>query len=212
MTKEIIKTTCPRDCYDSCGLAVIKRDGEVRKVLGDPDHPVSRGALCGKCAVAYNGAWRDPEARLGQPMKRVGAKGEGRFEAIDWETALDEIAERLNGIRADGDAASILTTHYTGTCSMLANAFPMRFFHRIGATEVEPDSICNLAGHVALGYVLGISAKGFDPRTARDTGCLLVRVVRRAHHRPTGHMPKSQLIPVAGQLVELLRMHKPADR
>ncbi len=50
--REIIKTTCPRDCYDSCGIAVVRRDGQVTRVLGDPDHPVSRGALCGKCAIA----------------------------------------------------------------------------------------------------------------------------------------------------------------
>src|SRR5215468_4463405 len=46
--KTIIKTTCPRDCYDSCGIAVVKRRGVITKVLGDPDHAVARGALCGK--------------------------------------------------------------------------------------------------------------------------------------------------------------------
>ena len=44
-TREIIRTTCPRDCYDSCGIAVVKHGGNA-KVLGDPDHAVSRGALC----------------------------------------------------------------------------------------------------------------------------------------------------------------------
>src|SRR6478752_6158030 len=55
----LIRTSCPRDCYDACGIVVVKRRGETR-VLGDPEHPVSRGVLCGKCAIAYNGAWRDP--------------------------------------------------------------------------------------------------------------------------------------------------------
>ena len=41
--KEHIRTTCPRDCYDACGIVVIKRGGEITKVLGDPEHPVSRG-------------------------------------------------------------------------------------------------------------------------------------------------------------------------
>ena len=48
--KTILRTTCPRDCYDACGIAVIKRGERIVKVLGDPEHPVSRGALCGKCA------------------------------------------------------------------------------------------------------------------------------------------------------------------
>lgn len=72
--KTIIKTTCPRDCYDACGIAVVKSaDGRI-KVLGDPDHAVSRGALCGKCAIAYNGAYLDPKARLTQPLLRSGPK------------------------------------------------------------------------------------------------------------------------------------------
>ena len=40
--KEVLKTTCPRDCYDACGIVAIKRDGAITRVLGDPDHPVSR--------------------------------------------------------------------------------------------------------------------------------------------------------------------------
>ena len=83
--REIIKTTCPRDCYDSCGIAVVRRDGQVTRVLGDPDHPVSRGALCGKCAIAYNGAWRDANVRLTRPLKRIGKKGEGQFAPTTWE-------------------------------------------------------------------------------------------------------------------------------
>lgn len=172
--KEVLRTTCPRDCYDSCGIAVIKRGGEVRKVLGDPEHPVSRGALCGKCALAYNGAWRDPETRLLHPLRRVGAKGEGRFERVSWETALAEIAQRLQAILAEHPAESVIHTHYTGTCSAIAGGFPCRFFNRLGATEVDPDTVCNKAGHQALDYTLGTSATGFDPRTARDADCLVI--------------------------------------
>ena len=91
--KTIIRTTCPRDCYDACGIAVVKRADGLVKVLGDPAHAVSRGALCGKCAIAYNGAWLDPKARVTRPMKRVGPKGEGRFEAIGWDQATGEIAD-----------------------------------------------------------------------------------------------------------------------
>lgn len=172
-TRDII-TTCPRDCYDSCGVRVVVRDGAIDRVTGDPDHPANRGSLCGKCTLAYNGAWRDPDARLLQPMRRTGAKGDGAFAAISWDEALGEIAERLNGLIGAGRAADILTGHYTGTCSVLANQFPLRFFNTIGATEIEPDSICNLAGHLALDYMLGDATRGFDPRTAADADCLVI--------------------------------------
>ena len=172
--KEVLKTTCPRDCYDACGIVAIKRDGAITRVLGDPDHPVSRGALCGKCALAYNGVFRDPHVRLLTPLKRAGAKGEGRFEPASWDEAIGDIAARFKQI-AEGDGADrIVHAHYTGTCSLIANNFPMRFFGRLGAREVEPDTVCNMAGHVALDYVIGTSGIGFDPRTAKDANCILV--------------------------------------
>jgi len=70
---DTVRTNCPRDCYDGCGIIVRGRDGGVRQVLGDPQHPVSRGRLCSKCAIAYNGVWQDRDARLLHPMKRAGA-------------------------------------------------------------------------------------------------------------------------------------------
>ena len=173
-SNDVIKTTCPRDCYDACGIAVIRRNGAIAKVLGDPDHPVSRGALCGKCAIAYNGVWRDPGLRLSQPLKRVGPKGSNEFMPISWEQATAEIAQRLKQVIDAGQARSILHTHYTGTVGFLAGWFPMRFFNRIGATEVDPDTVCNKAGHAALELVFGNSLEGFDPRTVRDTKTILV--------------------------------------
>lgn len=172
--KTIIKTTCPRDCYDACGIAVAKStDGRI-KVLGDPDHAVSRGALCGKCAIAYNGAYLDRNARLTSPLRRVGPKGSGSFEPIGWDEAIAAIADRLKSISAMQGPEAIWHTHYTGTCSAIAGGFPQRFFHRLGASEVDPDSICNAAGHAALNYLYGTSTDGFDPRTAKEAACILV--------------------------------------
>jgi anaerobic selenocysteine-containing dehydrogenase len=173
-TKQIIRTTCPRDCYDACGIAVVKGQNGKIKVLGDPDHPVSRGALCGKCAIAYNGAWLDPAIRLTHPMKRLGAKGEGRFEAISWDQAISEIAAKLKGIAAEQGAETIWHSHYTGTCSLIAGGFPQRFLNRLGASEVDPDSICNAAGHAALTYMYGTGMEGFDPRAAKDARAILI--------------------------------------
>jgi len=53
-TDEIILTTCPRDCYDTCGVAVVKRDGKVVHVRGELNHPVSRGKLWVKCSIGDN--------------------------------------------------------------------------------------------------------------------------------------------------------------
>lgn len=174
-TEEVtVKTTCPRDCYDSCGIHVIVRTGRVPRIVGDPDHPLAQGALCGKCALAYNGAWIDPKQRLNRPLRRTGPKGSNCFEEVSWEQALSDIASRLKSIIAEHGRSSVLHTHYTGIWSLIAGNFPLRFFNKIGATEVEPDTVCNNAGHMALGMMFGASMDGFDPRTAMDTDCLVI--------------------------------------
>jgi anaerobic selenocysteine-containing dehydrogenase len=176
--EEVLITTCPRDCYDSCGIRVLKRGGVVTAVRGDPSHPVSRGTLCGKCSTAYNREWRDPARRLTTPLRRVAPKSapspSGRFESVSWDAAIADIAARLKSIAATYGPASILNAHYTGTISLLAGLAPMRFFNRLGSTEVTPDTICNMAGHVALRYLYGTSLDGFDPRTAAQAKCILV--------------------------------------
>ncbi len=172
--EEGIRTTCPRDCYDACGVVVLRRPGRPPLVRGDKADPVSRGKLCRKCSAAYNGVLLDREARLGRPMRRTGPKGEGRFEAISWEEATGEIADRLEHIVAESGGAAVLNAHYSGTLAMIGYHFPMRFFNRLGATEVDPDTICNKAGHAALEYVYGSSLEGFDPRTAADSASIVV--------------------------------------
>jgi len=184
---QTIKTTCPRDCYDACGIHVVREGSVVLKVMGDPSHPVNRGTLCGKCTLAYNGAWRDPNARLQTPLRRVGPKGQGSFEPVEWDDALGEIAERLKGAIASSGRGSVLQTHYTGTFSMIGYGFPLRFFNKIGATEVDPDSVCNKAGHVALQRTFGSSMDGFDPRSAADANCILVWGANPSASAPHAH-------------------------
>ncbi len=181
---DIVKTTCPRDCYDACGMVVVRRGGVIAKVLGDPDHAITKGKLCGKCAIAYNGAWRDSGLRLSAPLKRVGKKGAGEFEPVSWDAALGEIGARFGRLINEGAARSILHTHYTGTVGLIGGWYPIRFFNRIGATEVDPDTVCNKAGHAALDLVFGNSLEGFDPRTAKDARTILVWGANPSHSAP----------------------------
>ena len=186
---ELIRTNCPRDCYDGCGIVVEqpRQAGDPLRVLGDPEHPVSRGRLCSKCAVAYNGVWQDESARLQTPLRRTGAKGEAKFEPISWDEALQTVADAFKSAISERGAESILHTHYSGTLSMLAYMFPNRFFSHMGASEVDPDSICNAAGHTAWHLLYGNSGMGFDPRTAKDASCILVWGANPSHTAPHAH-------------------------
>jgi len=197
--EEIVRTACPRDCYDTCGVNVHKRNGAIDSVRGDPTHFVSQGQLCVKCSIGYNNEWLDPRSRLTRPLRRVGRKGEGRFEPVSWETAIDAIADRLKSIVANAGPQAILNTHYSGTISLIAYLFPTRFFNRLGATEVSPDTICNMAGHVALHYMYGTSVSGFDPRTGADATCIIVWGANPSASGP--HVQEHWLAKLPGKVV-----------
>ena len=182
-----VKTTCPRDCYDSCGIVVTTLPSGSLRVAGDPEHPVARGALCAKCGVAYNGVYQDAAARLGTPLRRTGPRGSGKYEAVSWEVALRETADRLNAAIAAHGAGSILTMQYSGTMSLLASAFTSRFVNAIDASEVDYGTICNRSGFVAWELLFGGGHVGFDPRTAKDAAAILVWGANPAHSGPHAH-------------------------
>ena len=152
-----IRTNCPRDCYDACGMLVERRDDGSLRVLGDPAHPIARGKLCSKCAVAYNGVWQDASARLTHPLRRIGPRGSGAFERLSWDEALAMLAGRMRKAIDARGGRSILHTHYSGTLSLIGFLFPNRLFNILGASEVDPDTICNAAGHVAWTLLFGSS-------------------------------------------------------
>lgn len=183
----VVKTTCPRDCYDACGLSIHVRDGAIQKVRGDREHHVSKGGLCGKCALAYNGIYLDASKRLARPLRRIGKKGTAAFEPVSWDTALHDISGRLKSILAARDARTIYHTHYTGTVSMIAGWFPLRFFNKLGATEVDPDTVCNKAGHVVLADMFGTSLTGFDPEQLVNAKTLLIWGANPSHSAPHMH-------------------------
>ena len=61
---ETVKTTCPRDCYDACGITVTRKNGIIANVLGDKDHAISRGALCLRMSAPRG----HPQAPRGLPV------------------------------------------------------------------------------------------------------------------------------------------------
>ena len=200
-----VRTTCPRDCYDACGALVRVAEGRIVHVRGDPDHPVSRGKLCRKCTLAYNGVFLDPAARLTSPLLRRGPKNTGSFVAVSWDEALGVVADRLGTIIGEEDARTITYSHYTGSFSLLSYFFPMRLMRRLGATEVAPDTICNDAGHTALTYVYGTSLEGFDPRTAADARCILVWGANPSASAPHQHADWLPSAPGAVVVVDPVR-------
>jgi anaerobic selenocysteine-containing dehydrogenase len=101
------------------------------------------------------------------PLRRVGAKGEGRFERIGWDEAIDEIVDRFQAIArsADGPQA-ILPYSYMGTMGKLqTSSLDRRFFHVLGASKLD-RTICAAAGVAGYEYTLGRGRLGADPMGA----------------------------------------------
>jgi anaerobic selenocysteine-containing dehydrogenase len=167
---EIRHSVCSLDCPDCCSVLVTVENGRGTKLRGNPEHPVTRGFLCGKVAQYLEREYH-PD-RLLHPMRRTGAKGEGRFERITWDEALDTIAARLRAIAAEFGSESILPYSYAGTMGFLNNAgMDRRFFHRLGASRLD-RTICSSAGGVGLTQALGFRY-GTEPEQFRHSKLIL---------------------------------------
>src|SRR5947207_3127683 len=151
--REVRRTVCALDCPDACSMLVTVDGGHATQLRGDPDHPITRGFLCAKVS-RYLEREYSPD-RLLYPQRRIGAKGEGRFERIGWEEALDEIAGRLGSIVREFGPESVLPYSYGGTMGLLnGSGMDRRFFHRLGASRLD-RTICAAAGGAALTASLG---------------------------------------------------------
>ena len=167
---EIHHSVCSLDCPDCCSVLVTVENGRGTKLRGNPDHPVTRGFLCGKVAQYLEREYH-PD-RLLYPQKRTGAKGEGRFERISWDEALDTIAARLHSIASEFGPEAILPYSYAGNMGFLNNAgMDRRFFHRLGASRLD-RTICSSAGGVGLVQALGYRY-GTEPEQFRQSKLIL---------------------------------------
>ena len=98
VSDEVRQTTCYM-CACRCGINVHMRDGKIRYIEGNRDHPVNQGVLCAKGSAGIMQHYSP--ARLQSPMKRVGPRGSGQFEPISWEEALQTAVDWLAPIRKD---------------------------------------------------------------------------------------------------------------
>ena len=152
MSSNVVRAVCPHDCPDTCALLVTVQDGVAAEVKGDPDHPTTAGVLCTKVA-RYTERTYHPD-RLLYPQKRIGKKGEGKFERISWDEAIETIAYRLKEIAARNPLA-IMPYSYAGTMGLVqGESMAARVLHKLGASFLD-RTICASAGGVGYKYTLG---------------------------------------------------------
>jgi anaerobic selenocysteine-containing dehydrogenase len=151
-----VRGACPHDCPDRCAWIVKVERGVATSLVGDPDHPDTRGVLCAKVDHYLERSYSTD--RVLHPLRRTGAKGSGTFERVSWDEALDDIAARLQRIISESGATSILPYSFSGTQGRLqANGMSGRFFNRIGASRLD-QTICGTASTFGVHFTIGSSA------------------------------------------------------
>lgn len=117
MTKRKVYHACQRDCPDDCAMESIVENGKVLVVNGRKDHPFTRDSLCSKVTRYDQRVYY--EERILFPMRRIGAKGDGDFQRISWDEALDEINTKLKESIKRYGSESVLPCSYLGNQGLL---------------------------------------------------------------------------------------------
>ena len=155
----VIRGACSHDCPDTCIWRVSVRDGVAVKLVGDPDHSFTRGALCAKVNHYLERVYA-PE-RVLYPLRRTGPKGEGKFERVSWDEALTGVSNRLKQIIDEFGPTAVIPYSSAGSQGVIQLFADRRFFTRLGATRLE-RSICGDTAGAGLAATQG-SGVGIDP-------------------------------------------------
>lgn len=149
----VVSSTCPMDCPDTCALEVTVEDGRVTAIGGAAAHPTTQGFICSKVSRFHRRL--DHPDRLLHPLRRTGAKGEGRFERISWDEALSEVAERLRQTAEASGGEAILPFHYGGSNGLLSEELVDELlFARLGASRLG-KTICAAPSGAAMTGMYG---------------------------------------------------------
>ncbi len=171
MTSDFVSSTCPHDCPSTCALEIERLDdATIGKVRGARDNDYTQGVVCAKVA-AYRERVHHPD-RLSHPLKRVGAKGEGKFARISWDEALDETVFNFKKATAEFGPESVWPYYFAGTMGLVQRDGINRLRNVFGYSRLEM-TICTTLPWT--GWVAGTGAMwGTDPRDIAHSDLIIV--------------------------------------
>jgi anaerobic selenocysteine-containing dehydrogenase len=157
---EAIKTVCRMCSGRGCGMRVTVQNGRVIKVEGDPDNPINLGGLCAKGLSAIQLEY--DQRRILHPLRRKGRRGEGHWEQISLDEAINIAARKLSEIKEKRGAKFIAWYKGAATGWDTPWAYLERFMNILGSPNIVSHSnVCYLPGLIAAAAVYG-------PRTQPD--------------------------------------------
>ncbi|MDE1993815.1 MAG: molybdopterin oxidoreductase family protein [Rhizobiaceae bacterium] len=164
-------TACPHDCPSTCALEIdLTEDGKIGRVRGANDHSYTSGIICAKVARYAERLYHAD--RLMKPLRRVGAKGEGRWQELSWDDALDEIANAFVKAEAKDGSEAIWPYFYAGTMGWVQRDSIERLRHAKRYSGFF-SSICT--NPAWTGFVMATGTlRGPDPREMGRTDCVVI--------------------------------------
>jgi anaerobic selenocysteine-containing dehydrogenase len=156
-SEEVVKSCCNL-CYRMCGVLVHVRDGKVTQVEGDPECPANLGSLCIKGLAAVETLYHP--SRLKYPMKRAGARGEGRWQRISWDEALGTIAQAMNRAKEKWGPESVVFSH--GDPKGFEH-YIVRLCNVFGTPNIcDTRTVCSVPRRLGAAMTYGYSTIGTD--------------------------------------------------
>ena len=167
---ETKRVVCAHDCPDMCSLLAHVEDGRVIRIEGDPDQPFTAGFACAK--VNRDAELVHSPDRITTPLRRVGAKGEGRFTPITWDAALDEITARWKTIIAESGPLALLGYCYSSHQGQMNRGLPNGLFHAMGVSRLWAGTVCDSCMEAAWDATVG-SVGGADPESITESDLVI---------------------------------------
>ena len=164
-------SACPHDCPSTCALEVERIDSHtIGRVRGARANTYTAGVICSKVS-RYAERIHHPD-RLTVPLRRVGTKGNGAFEAISWEAALDEVAEAFLKAEQSLGAEAVWPYFYAGTMGLVMRDGINRLRHAKRYSGQHSTICTTLAWN---GYVAGTGRlSGVDPREMAHSDVIVI--------------------------------------
>ncbi|MES9899987.1 MAG: molybdopterin-dependent oxidoreductase [Sedimenticola sp.] len=171
MNLPLASTVCPHDCPSACSLEVEQLDDRtIGRVHGAKENSYTEGVICSKVS-RYAERVHHPD-RLTQPLRRTGAKGEGKFTPISWDEALDEVARNLKRVAESDGAEAVWPYYYAGTMGQLQRDGINRLRYAMGYSR-QKKTICTSIAY--SGWSAGVGAVwGTDPRDMAKSDLIVI--------------------------------------
>jgi anaerobic selenocysteine-containing dehydrogenase len=142
----------------------------VLQVRGDPEHPFTAGFACGK--TNHDAELVNSPARLATPLRRIGAKGAGKFAPMAWDEALDEITARWKAIIAESGPLALLGYAYSAHSGQMNRGLVNGLFHALGTSRLHAGTVCDTCCEAAWDATVG-PIGGADPETVEHSDLVI---------------------------------------